>query len=256
MKLWKTTKDETGNSYGRLTVVGHSGKSSRSRSAMWDCLCKCGGRSVVSGKNLRSGAVAACQACSRRRYDRLSKDMPEYTSWRAMKKRCKYKSGYADRGIAVCGRWQNSFAAFYEDMGRKPSTRHTLERVNNNEGYGPDNCIWALPKQQSSNRRCTVTLSLSGVTMTLTDWSSHSGICRATIDSRLLAGWDTKKALCTPPEPKGSRSHPRQEPSKFFTALIESDLPLLAGALGLESEPSLEPEVSSFMDADDSQADF
>jgi hypothetical protein len=83
---------------------------------------------------------------------------PEYRTWRSMKNRCLNAKGheyrnYGERGITICAEWVNSFEAFYSDMGRKPSPKHSIERVNVNGNYEPSNCIWATFDVQWRNRR-------------------------------------------------------------------------------------------------------
>lgn len=83
------------------------------------------------------------------------KDNPAYGCWLAMKARCRTDPDYAGRGITVCEAWLWSFAYFLEDMGPRPSERHSIERLDNEGHYEPDNCEWALPLDQSNNRRTT-----------------------------------------------------------------------------------------------------
>lgn len=88
---------------------------------------------------------------------KLLSSYPEYSIWRGMRHRCKsdHHRNYGGRGIRVCDRW-NKFAEFLSDMGPRPSKKHSLERVDNSKGYGPDNCVWATSTEQIRNRRNTV----------------------------------------------------------------------------------------------------
>lgn len=94
---------------------------------------------------------------SSKTYHNMS-DSPEYTAWRHMKERC-YNSTckefykYGGRGIRVCREWNDSFLIFYKDMGPRLSEKHSLDRINNNGDYEPDNCRWATATQQVNNRR-------------------------------------------------------------------------------------------------------
>jgi hypothetical protein len=86
------------------------------------------------------------------------RDHPLYKTWQGMKNRClspsnKAYPGYGGRGITVCDRWKNSFHAFVEDMGMKPTPKHTIERVNNDVNYEKSNCVWATKAEQNRNKR-------------------------------------------------------------------------------------------------------
>lgn len=123
---------------------------------------------------------------------------PEFRAWQAMKSRCanprsKSYKDYGGRGITFCDRWK-SFQGFFEDMGMRP-VGGTLERIDNNAGYGPSNCRWATPAEQGVNKRNNRRLTFNGETLTLSQWVRRTGIAKNTLRNRLAAGWPIEIAL-------------------------------------------------------------
>jgi len=125
---------------------------------------------------------------------------PEYQVWLQMKGRCHNPNNkrfhlYGGRGIEVCQRWRESFPDFLRDMGERPAGG-TLERVDNNKGYCPENCVWADQIQQIKNRRNTKWLTHKGVTKTLPEWSEEIGVARRVLYARIYVyGWSLERAL-------------------------------------------------------------
>jgi hypothetical protein len=218
IQLPHRVKDETGNVYGKLTVI--SFVEIRSNSARWLCRCECGNEVDVRGAMLRYGSHQSC-GCARQINGLYNTS--EHSTWTGMIQRCTNQtlprySDYGGRGITICERWRNSFLAFYEDMGPKPSPKHSIDRKNNDGNYscgrcaqcvanGWDaNCRWATPRQQTLNSRHARYLTHNGETMCITDWARRTGIKRLTIAARLESGWTVADALTQPVSPI-SRCH-------------------------------------------------
>lgn len=192
-------KDETGNPYGKLTVLSYAGSNVKAlKGAYWNCLCECGGETVVCGRALRSGTIASC-GCTKRAARGLS-ESAEYRVWHGMKRRCydvrrrDYKY-YGGRNVTVCDRWRESFVNFLDDMGLKPFAEATLERVDNNAGYEKSNCKWATWEEQKQNTRNVRKLTHNGETMSIGAWASKLGIDRSTLRLRLDKGWPMEEVF-------------------------------------------------------------
>lgn len=137
---------------------------------------------------------------------------PEYRVWVQMNQRCSNprSSSWADyggRGIRVCDRWRASFSAFLDDMGRRPTSKHTIDRIDNDRGYEPENCRWATRHEQNSNNRRNRIISCFGETLTITEWSRRTGISVDVIGMRVKRGWDVEQALTTPAKGRWGYGH-------------------------------------------------
>ena len=132
-----------------------------------------------------------------------------YSIWNNMIRRCtdpnsaSYRD-YGAHGITVCDRWLKSFDNFYADMGEPPDSGYTLDRINNNAGYSPENCRWASYKQQARNRSANHFVTWNGQTKTVAEWGEDPslialGISASHLRHRLNKGWTVKSAMTTPP---------------------------------------------------------
>jgi hypothetical protein len=125
-----------------------------------------------------------------------------WRSWVAMRQRCqKLDDGrYGGRGIQVNSRWlgKTGFANFLSDMGERPSAAHSLERIDNNGDYEPENCRWATADEQSRNKRNNIWITIDGETMTAKDWARRKGINYYTLMKRIYHGWDPIEAVTRP----------------------------------------------------------
>ncbi len=127
---------------------------------------------------------------------------PEYYVWKTMRQRCKnpnhekYES-YGGRGIRVCERWE-SYANFIEDMGRRPGSGYSLDRVDNDGDYEPGNVRWATQAEQLRNWRRGIMIEHNGLRLCAKDWAKNAAVSYQAFTNRIKAGWDVESALVTP----------------------------------------------------------
>lgn len=165
-KLFKGTyEDLTGNVYGRLEVLSYTGASCTSRVSMWSCQCECGIIKDYSRTLLVSGKTQSCGCLQKELVaERMTKHglayNPLYRTWYGMIERCHEQSSpnfkhYGARGIIVCDRWRgdSGLVNFIQDMGYKPDESFSLDRIDNDKGYSPENCHWVSSRNQMLNTR-------------------------------------------------------------------------------------------------------
>ena len=192
-------KDLIGERFGRLIVASLKGKNKQGNS-VWTCLCDCGNKTDASVSSLRAKHVRSCGCLGEaaRTTHGLSKT-PEHEVWKAMWQRCtnprnKNYATYKDRAPPPA--WKD-FAVFLADIGPRPGANYSLERVNNDGPYGPDNTVWIPSSQQARNTRTNRWLTHDGETKLITEWAKQIGIAPASLRERIQK-WGLEKALSTP----------------------------------------------------------
>jgi hypothetical protein len=172
------------------------------------CRCDCGNFTTVETSNIRRGLTRSC-GCLRSETAGKStvrhgmSRTREHSSWKSMKQRCcnpqsPFYHRYGARGITICKRWED-FENFYADMGPKPIGM-SLDRIDNDKGYSPENCRWATAQQQARNRSNNTILTIDGQSRTISEWCDLNGIKRTTVIQRIRSGADIVSALTRPIE--------------------------------------------------------
>lgn len=196
------TVDLSGLRFGCLTVVNRDTRPGRK--PYWACECDCGNQKAIRGDHLRSGRTLSCGCVSTRlRKRRMTKHgrykSPEYVSWSSMIQRCNNPASssyhrYGGRGITVCERWI-TFDNFLKDMGKRPSPKHSLDRIQNNLGYFPGNCRWATHLEQCRNRSDNLVVEYAGQQMCLMEACERAGVSHSTAYGRIIRGLSIEEAL-------------------------------------------------------------
>lgn len=138
----------------------------------------------------------------------------ERVAWNSMRQRCLHPNhhafaSYGGRGITICDRWRDSFQAFRDDMGPRPSPLHSLDRIDNDGPYSPENCRWATAQEQQHNTRTAHKITAFGETLPLRVWGQRAVVSRRTIARRIEEGMSAEEAISSPRRtvaPRGSCS--------------------------------------------------
>lgn len=200
--------DRAGQRYGRLVAVRYVRLPGGNK---WECKCDCGAVVLVLGASLGNGNTSSCGCLHREQMserfrkhgarDRSSPLASEYEIWCGMIKRCENQGSaafeyYGARGVRVCERWRASFAAFLDDVGRRPSKAHSLDRYPDKNGnYEPGNVRWATAREQAQNTRRNRLLTHDGQTLCISEWARRLGVNEALIRDRINRGWPVARAL-------------------------------------------------------------
>ncbi len=200
----------TGKKIGRLNITGRSGRSKYGY-VYWKAVCDCGKPYEALSRDLLQGHTRSCGCLKHdstvaRNFKHgsatRSSRIREYRIWAGAKNRChnvnnECYSDYGERGIVMCSRWRESFADFLNDMGSAPSAKHSLDRIDNNGPYSPENCRWATQTQQANNARSNVRLEHNGEVRNLTEWARLLGMTPSGLAQRIRRGWN-KERLFSP----------------------------------------------------------
>ncbi len=193
----------------------------------WICQCDCGNTTSATAANLKYGAIRSCgclqrELASKRLTTHGKSAVPEYQSWAGMNSRCHDAPipGYGGRGIYVCERWRASVEDFILDMGRKPSPRHSIDRINNDGSYtcgrhdvcadcreknAPANCRWATRVEQQRNTSRNHFVDFDGRTMTIAEMSEISGVSSGVLAKRIARNLTPEEAV--DPKPVNGSVH-------------------------------------------------
>lgn len=201
-------KYQVGDKIGRLTIVRiereHQGTQTRNYCI---CQCECGNvkRIRMDSIGTQDGLTRSCgcyakEDSSIRNKTHGQTDSPTYISWERMRSRCYNPKNpsynhYGACGIKVCDRWRTSFENFLEDMGERPSKKHSLDRIDVNGNYEPSNCRWATDIEQQNNKKNNNTITYNGETHTVMEWSRTLGISPHGIYSRKRRGKSPEECL-------------------------------------------------------------
>ena len=211
----KSPRDLTGMRFGRLIVIRRAGLDKTGNNSMWLCKCDCGNEKIVSRVSLCGTRCISCGCYSSERSRELIKSLHErhrdkypkiprlFTIWRKIRSRCFDPNNdsygdYGGRGISICKEWGN-FYEFQEWAVNSGYSRElTIDRIDVDGDYCPENCRWVTAKQQARNKRKTIYLTLHGECKSMAEWADALGISWRTLNGRRQRGWSDERILTEP----------------------------------------------------------
>lgn len=187
-------------------MVLERAKNNKYGNIRWLCRCECKRKVIVLGDSLRRGVSTRCRSCASRELATTHGGTGTrlFTAWNDMRHRCSNENdiGYKDyggRGIKVCKEWSKSFVVFRDwALANKYQHNLTIDRINNNGNYEPNNCCWSTKKQQARNRRNNHLIIINEVERTIAEWAEIAGIGRVTLLQRVNSGWCEERLLIKP----------------------------------------------------------
>lgn len=197
----KNFQDLTGMRFGRLIVLSLD-SINKYRQSLWLCKCDCGNTKIIRGNHLKTKRIKSCGCLKKEKFSKKHQRL--FDIWVAMKKRCLKKYSidykyYGARGIKICNEWQQ-FEPFYNWAINNGYTDDlTIDRINVNGNYEPNNCRWATKKEQARNRSNNRLITYNNETHCFSEWADIVGLKRITLERRINNfGWSVEKALTTP----------------------------------------------------------
>lgn len=186
-----------------LTAIEEKGRDKR-QNLTWLFQCECGNSLIATVSNVISENTRSCGCLGNvGKTTHSACGTPEHKAWGSIKDRCfcqtncNYKY-YGARGITMCAEWRASFQAFYDHIGPRPSSSHSIDRIDVNGNYEPGNVRWATDLEQANNRRNNKFIEFNGTALTCSQWSVRLGFKSYTVHDRLRNGWSIEKTLTTP----------------------------------------------------------
>jgi hypothetical protein len=200
-------KNITGKKYNGLTAIKFAKKCEKWNHAFWLFKCECGTKKILQKSKVICGHIISCGCGAKNKKKtgnpthNLSKTYM-YILWKGMRQRCnnpnnpKYPN-YGGRGIKVCDRW-NNFENYLLDMGNRPSPDYSIDRIDNNGNYEPNNCRWATKSEQARNQRSNIKITLGNKTLCISEWAKINNLPESTIRARIIRGWNLIDSITKP----------------------------------------------------------